>query len=118
VFPPANSSASLQIVYSAYPTDLSLPTASSLPLDTSVDNSSPSAIFGTISVPDIYVNALQDYMLYRAFAKDSEYAGNSARAQNHYAAFANALGIEIKATLSVAPTSSSNPNVGGQRAAQ
>lgn len=118
VYPPANSSASLQIVYSAYPTDIAIPTeGAALPTDTSTDNSAPTVVIGVISVRDTDVNALQDYMLYRAFTKDSEYAGNSARAQNHYAAFANALGIEIKATIQVAPASSSNPNIGGTRAA-
>ena len=42
--------------------------------------------------------------------KDSQYAGNEARAQARYAAFANALGIEIKATVAVAPQSVGNPN--------
>ena len=49
-------------------------------------------------------------MLYRAYTKDSEYAGNAARAQAHYAAFANALGIEIKATVAVGPNPVGNPN--------
>jgi hypothetical protein len=53
---------------------------------------------------------LQDYILYRAYTKDSDYAGNAARAQSAYAAFANALGIEIKATVMVAPQSAGNPN--------
>ena len=53
---------------------------------------------------------MQDYVLYRAYTKDSEYAGNAARAQAHYAAFANALGVEIKATVAVAPNPVSNPN--------
>ena len=46
------------------------------------------AVTGDLGVPDIYANAVQDYVLYRAYTKDSEYAGNAARAQAHYAAFA------------------------------
>ena len=49
-------------------------------------------------------------MLYRAYTKDSEYAGNAARAQAHYGAFANALGVEVKATLAVGPNPVGNPN--------
>jgi hypothetical protein len=39
-----------------------------------------------------------------------QHAGNAARAATHYGTFANALGIEIKATVAVAPTSPGNPN--------
>ena len=70
---------------------------------------------GNISVPDIYGNALQDYILARGYTKDSEYAGNAQRAQSHLALFATALGIELKATLSVAPTTQDNPNMAAAR---
>ena len=101
VYPPAQSAgASVDLVYSALPTDIAEP----------APGTDYSAVAGAISVPDIYSNALQDYVLYRAYTKDSQYAGNEARAQARYAAFANALGIEIKATVAVAPQSVGNPN--------
>lgn len=100
VYPPATATAQLDIVYSAYPQDVTEPAGGSL----------YTAVVGNIGVPDIYTNALQDYILYRAYTKDSEYAGNTARAQAHYAAFANALGVEIKATVSVGPNPVGNPN--------
>jgi hypothetical protein len=100
VYPPATTSAQLDIVYAAYPTDIAEP----------ADGSLYTAVTGNISLPDIYGNVLQDYILYRAYSKDSEYAGNGARAQAHYAVFANALGIEIKSTVAVAPNPVSNPN--------
>lgn len=100
VYPPATASASLEIVYSALPTDVTEP----------ADGAIWSDVTGNISVPDIYGNVLQDYILYRAYSKDSEYAGNGPRAQAHYAAFANALGIEIKATVAVGPNPVGNPN--------
>jgi hypothetical protein len=104
VYPPAQSAgASVDLVYSALPTDIAEPAA----------GTDYSAVSGAISVPDIYSNALQDYVLYRAYTKDSQYAGNEARAQARYAAFANALGIEIKATVAVAPQSVGNPNQQG-----
>ena len=95
VYPPATTNARLDITYSAYPTDIAEPP----------DGSTYTAVAGNISVPDIYANALQDYILYRAYTKDSEYAGNAQRAQAHYAAFANALGVEAKATVAVSPSS-------------
>ncbi len=101
VYPPAaTSGASVDLVYSALPTDIAEPAA----------GTDFAAVTGNISVPDIYSNALQDYVLYRAYTKDSQYAGNEARAQARYAAFANALGIEIKATVAVAPSAAGNPN--------
>lgn len=100
VYPPATTSAQLDVVYSAYPADVAEPGDAAL----------YSAVTGNIGIPDIYANALQDYILYRAYTKDSEYAGNTARAQAHYAAFANALGVEIKATVSVGPNPVGNPN--------
>lgn len=100
VYPPAKTGVQLDIVYSAYPTDVAEPSDASL----------YTAVTGDISLPDIHANALQDYILYRAYTKDSEYAGNAARAQAHYAAFANALGVEIKATVAVGPNPVGNPN--------
>jgi hypothetical protein len=101
VYPPSvGSAASLEIVYSAYPTDITEP----------ADGAVYTAISGDISVPDIYGNVLQDYILYRAYMKDSEYAGNGERAKAHYAAFANALGIEIRATVGVSPNPVGSPN--------
>lgn len=100
VYPPATVSAQLDIVYSAYPTDITEP----------ADGSLYTAVSGNISLPDIYGNVLNDYILYRAYTKDSEYAGNAGRAQAHYAAFANALGIELKGTVGVAPNPVANPN--------
>jgi len=101
VYPPAKTTAVLEVVYSKYPEDIDEPAS----------NANVSSVVGNISVPDIYSNVIQDYILYRAYSKDSEYAGNAQRAQAHYAAFANALGIEIQATVQVAPNPVSNPNV-------
>ena len=94
VYPPAASSgASVELVYSAYPTDITEP----------ADGAVYSAVAGNISLPDIYGNVLADYILYRAYTKDSEYAGNAQRAQAHYAAFQAALTTEMAGTTGVAP---------------
>jgi hypothetical protein len=50
-----------------------------------------------ITLDDYYANALLDYVLYRAFGKDSEYGNQAARSQNHYQAFANAIGAKFGA---------------------
>lgn len=47
-----------------------------------------------VAVPDIYENALVDYVCYRAFSKDINAPGIAQRAQAHYALFQQALGIK------------------------
>jgi hypothetical protein len=102
VYPPAAASgASLEITYSAMPTDV--PQVVS-------ESAEYTAVTGNIGVPDIYANALVDFMLYKIYLKDADYAGNTARSQAHYTLFVNALGAEVKATAAVAPKSKGNPN--------
>lgn len=94
VYPPAAASgASVDLVYSAYPSDITEP----------ADGAVFSAVTGNISLPDIYANILADYIMYRAYTKDTEYAGNAARAQAHYAAFQAALASELTGTSVVVP---------------
>ena len=94
VYPPAAASgASVEVVYAAYPSDITEP----------ADGALYTAVTGNISLPDIYGNVLTDYILYRAYTKDSEYAGNAQRAQAHYAAFQAALTTEMAGTTGVAP---------------
>lgn len=102
VYPPAAASgASVELVYSALPTDITEPGPGTL----------WTAVTGDIPIPDLLSNALVDYILYRCYQKDAEYAANGQRSTAYYAAFANALGIEIKATVAVGPATSANPNV-------
>jgi hypothetical protein len=49
-----------------------------------------------IGIDDIYANALMDYMMYRAYQKDSEFA-NLNRAGVYYQAFTTSLGIKSQA---------------------
>ena len=94
VYPPAASSgASVEIVYSAVPTAVTEPSNGATYTDVS----------GNIGLPDVYANALADYILYRAFTKDSEFGNNVTRAQNHYSAFSSALGADLTTTSNVAP---------------
>jgi hypothetical protein len=72
VYPGIDGDAYVELVYSASPTDLS----------SGSDN---------ISVDDIFANAIIDFVLYRAYQKDSEYAGNAQRAGTHYQLFVNSL---------------------------
>ena len=108
VYPPA-SGATLEIVYLKTPTDMNVtgPDASGNYVSTGGD----SATAGELTAQEsLYGGALVDYICYRGFSKDSEYAGNAQRAIAHYQQFANALGISHKIDL----TNSANlANVGG-----
>lgn len=93
VDPPALATAQLEVTYSGLPVEVPVP----------ADGTSYASVVGNLSVPDIYANAVLDYVMYRAYNKDAEFAGNAARSQIHLAAFNGALGVEVKSTLSVQP---------------
>ena len=44
-----------------------------------------------VDIPDIYQNALTDYILYLAYSKDARISGSAARAQAHYELFSQAV---------------------------
>ena len=69
-----------------------------------------------ITIKDIYANALLDYVLYRAFGKDSEYGNQSDRSQIHYKMFSQAIGI--KYTIEKAENSGYGHNVEQQQRQQ
>lgn len=82
VYPPATTSTQLEVIYA------SVPLAHTL-TEQQLVNPATSEV---IRVDDSYANALIDYVLYRAYSKDAEYAANAQRAALHYQAFQNALG--------------------------
>lgn len=103
VYPPSTALAQLEIMYAAYPTDVTEP----------ADGATYADIAGNISVADIYAADLVDYVLYRCYEKDASYAGNAARSAKHYAAFAQSLGVELNATAQVSPTVKDGTTTGG-----
>lgn len=84
VYPPATTAAQLEIAYS------SVPTAHAL-TENQLTNPATTEV---IRIDDSYANALLDYMLYRAYSKDADYAANAQRAVAHFQAFQNALGVK------------------------
>ena len=100
VYPKATTAFQLEIVFSAAPSDI---TISNFSTDTT-----------TISVDDVYANSLLDYILYRAYQKDSEFAGNAQRSMMHYQGFTNALGVKTQVDAAVTPMPTS-PDVNAGR---
>lgn len=84
VYPPNNAAGSVEAIISEAPADVA-------------------AIGNTITLNDIYANVILDYLLYRAYSKDTDYAGNAQRAASHYQAFNNSLGVKVQAESSSSP---------------
>jgi hypothetical protein len=78
VWPPMTSATALECKYSAIPV--------------AVANTGDA-----ITLDDFYLNAIVDYVLYRAFAKDLEVPGNAGKSAKHKAAF-DAVMTEADAT--------------------
>lgn len=93
VYPPATTAARLEVIYS------SVPLAHAL---TEVQLTNP-ATADVIRIDDSYFNALLDYVLYRAYSKDADYASNAQRAVAHYQAFQSALGVSAQTNAASQP---------------
>lgn len=76
VYPPALAATSVEVIYAASP--------------------AAATINSVISIDDIYGTSLINYVAYRAYSKDAEYAENAKAAESYYNAFIK--GISGKAT--------------------
>ncbi len=91
VYPQAPATAwYVEEIYSANPVDLPYGLA---------DNANT----GVISLDDIYANSLFEYVLFRAFSKNAEYAANITLAAAHYQAFSTSLGIKTQVDAARSP---------------
>jgi hypothetical protein len=84
VYPPAASTARLEVIYAQVPAPHTL-------TDAQLVNPATTEV---IRIDDVYAGALLDYVLYRAYSKDVEDAANAARAVAHYQAFQSLLGAK------------------------
>jgi hypothetical protein len=86
VFPgvAANQAVYVEIVYSGVPADVA-------------------STSDAIDLPDVYANCITDYVCYRAFSKEADYASNAQRATSHYNAFASAIGVKAQGDNSTSP---------------
>lgn len=91
VYPPAQSTqAHIEVIYSALPE----------PVNSAAD---------TLTLPDQYINAIYDWVLYRAYSKDASYAGNLQRAQHHLQAFGAYLGVTMQIEFAAASSQAATP---------
>lgn len=95
VYPPATTSAEIEVVYADAPGSHSLTEAE---LDPDGGSSE------VIKLDDIYMSPIIDWILYRAYSKDAEYGANEARAQAAYGAFNAAIGAKSQTDTAVSPS--------------
>jgi len=95
VFPPATTSAQLEVVYTDLPGTHSLSEANLHPTTGSSE---------VIKVDDTYLSVITDWILYRAFSKDAEFAANAARAGAHYQTFMSSIGNKTQSDVGSSPT--------------
>ncbi|MFA5630342.1 MAG: DUF6682 family protein [Porticoccaceae bacterium] len=93
VYPPSNGGNNVELVYGAAPTE--------------------AALGGTITLDDIYATALLDYVLYRGYSKDTEYAADQNRSANHYAAYIATVSgkASVEGVVNPNMTAPANPNI-------
>ncbi len=93
VYPPNNGAGVIELIYSAAPAN--------------------AVLGGVMSIDDIYQSALLDYVMYRAYSKDSEYSADPTRVAAHYAAFINSLGGKAQMEAGASPNANdpANPNL-------
>ena len=84
LYPPLTSGSGVEIAYSASPTPLS-------------------AESSTITLDDVFATALVDFIVYRAYLKDAEYAANDRKSQGAYETFVGSLTGMKAANLSTEP---------------
>lgn len=73
LYPQPSEATRLEVVYSAKATRVTTPTEE-------------------LDLPDIYMSPIVDYVAYRAFSKDADYAANQERAIDHRQTFYTSLG--------------------------
>jgi hypothetical protein len=99
VYPPATTSAELEVVYTDAPGSHTL---SESDLDPAGSNTE------VIKLDDIYMSPIIDWVLYRAYSKDAEYGQNEVRAAAAYQAFNTAIGNKTASDTAVSPASASS----------
>jgi hypothetical protein len=90
VFPASPGGNIIEVVYSANPADC--------------------ALNGTINLDDIYKSALINYIAFRAYSKDTEYAENMQLATDYYNKFASVIGIKTAVDTATNPNAAAKGN--------
>lgn len=107
VYPPAQADVYVEAIYSG------------IPKTVEVDQSGVTAGTDDLDLPDEYLSPLVDYVLARCYAKDAEFAGNTARATAYMQTFSTTIGMSkelggaASAPQAATPTPAAVPELGG-----
>ena len=88
LFPAPAAGVKVEMVYSTAPSAITI-------ADFATDNQ-------TLTLDDSYLNPILDFMLYRAYSKDADYAANGERATAHLQAFSMAMGDKAQSDSAMA----------------
>jgi hypothetical protein len=94
VYPPATTTAQLEILYTQIPGTHALTESQLDPANSGTE---------VILLPDTYMTPIIDWVLYRAYSKDSEHPANEGRAGAYYQAFTTSLGTKTASDAAVMP---------------
>ena len=90
VYPGVSGNTFIEIIYSANPSTVG-----------TSDN---------LDIPDIFANAVYNYVLYNCYMKDAEYYGNNQRAGNHYQLFMASVTGKSQLDMITNPNATANTN--------
>lgn len=100
VYPPATSGTVLEYAYAQRPSEIAI-----------------GSISTELTQEGLYADVLIDLILYRAYGKDAEFAGNEQRSNNAYARAMTTLGLGGKVNLMASPNTATEgakrPRIGG-----
>jgi hypothetical protein len=92
IYPTPASAHAMRIIYAQAPTATVIADFES---DTQV-----------LPIDDSYMNPILDFMMYRAYSKDADYASNAQRAQGHLQVFQMALGAKTQSDAGISASNS------------
>lgn len=98
VYPPNNGDGHVELLVAALPASI----------EATGPREAMASYNAQLDIPHIHLNALVDYVCFRAYSKDNDVSGNVERAALHYQAFAANLGVQASFEAS------SNPNTVGR----
>jgi hypothetical protein len=61
-----------------------------------------------VNIDDVYVPAVKNYIIHRAYDKDAEFSGNAEKANNYYQRYLQALGNKQQIDMATSPNQKAN----------
>lgn len=95
VYPPAVFGTKIEVMYSVSPTEIVYNSTNSTTIAASLDT--------LLTISDIYLDVVVNYVLFRAYSKDAEYASNAQLAGTYLSIVNSILGIKTQKDVAFSP---------------